>query len=113
MSGSDDKRSLLRVAEMLERAARQLRELAGESAGSPGRKTTGLPEGFVEGLRNLERGIAAQKLATLSHLQLGEVFAASGGPSRDKKRSKDWLVERVLWYLFDFKVGHEIVKGSR
>jgi hypothetical protein len=56
--------------------------------------------------------MAAQHLAALSHKQLGEVFTRIGGSSRDKKRGKDWLLERILWHLFDFQAGHNIIKGA-
>lgn len=114
MSAPEDQaQALLRLAETLERAARQLRALAGDASVAPRRKAGPLPEGFVDGLRSAGRATAAEQLAALSQIQLGAVFAQLGGPSRDKKRSKDWLVERILWYLFDFQSGHDIIKGAR
>jgi hypothetical protein len=41
------------------------------------------------------------------------ILSQVGGSSRDKKRGKDWLLERILWHLFDFQSGHEIIKGHR
>ncbi len=113
MSTADD---LLRLAETLERAARKLRELAGERSLAPmsrQKATVALPDGFLEKLRTMERSAAAQQLATLTHKQLGDVFAQVGGASRDKKRNKNWLTDRILWHLFDFQSGHEIIKGDR
>jgi hypothetical protein len=112
---SDDQtKELLRLADTLERAARQLRLLAQSSpAQLPRRKSSALPEGFVDGLRAAERSKAAEMLAGLSHAQLGEVFVQLGGVSRDRKRSKDWLTERILWQLFDFQAGHDIIRGSK
>jgi hypothetical protein len=110
----DQTKALLRLADTLERGARQLRELARGAADQlPQRKPSSLPQGFIEGLRATERSLAAQQIATLSHAQLGEAFVQLGGVSRDKKRSKDWLVERILWYLFDFQAGHDIIRGSK
>ena len=111
-TSDNDAQALLRLAGTLERAARQLRQLAGGSPEAPKRKT-GLQEGYVEELRSVERTVAAQKLIELTHAQLGEVYVELGGIRRDKKRSKDWLIERCLWYLFDFQAGHDIVKGTR
>lgn len=109
----DEAHTLIRLAESLERAARQLRELAGGPGRPPRQKSSSLPQGFVSGLRAAQRSVASQQLASLSHTQLGDVFAQVGGASRDKRRSKDWLVERILWYLFDFQAGHEMIKGSK
>jgi hypothetical protein len=114
VSMSDDTaQALLRLAEILERSARQLRELAGGSNILPRRKAVSLPEGFVEQLRLMERSIAAQQLAALTQKQIAEVYSQLGGASTGKKRGKDWLLDRVLWQLFDFQAGHEIIKGSR
>ena len=115
MSISDDTaQALLRLAETLERAARQLRELAGDGK-TPSRHkvAASLPDRFVEQLRSMERAIAAQQLAALSHKQIAEVYSQLGGASGGKKRGKDWLLNRILWQLFDFQAGHEIIKGSR
>jgi hypothetical protein len=112
MSG-DTAQALLRLAETLERAARQLRELAGNGDLSPRRKAAPLPDEFIEQLRSLERSIAAQQLASLTHKQLGDVFVKVGGTGGDRKRGKDWLLERILWHLFDFQAGHEIIRGTR
>jgi hypothetical protein len=110
----DDKaQTLLRLADTLERTARQLRELAGGGSVSPRRKAVALPDEFVEQLRSMERSVAAQQLAALSHKQIANVYAQLGGGGGGKKRGKDWLLEKVLWQLFDFQAGHEIIKGSR
>jgi hypothetical protein len=110
----DKARALLRLAETLERAAQQLRSLAGDSGPSHRRtKTAPLPDGFVDQLRSTERSVAAQQLASLSHKELGDVFVKIGGSGSDKKRGKDWLLERILWHLFDFQAGHSIIKGDR
>jgi hypothetical protein len=102
------------LAETLEHAARKLRELAAEYSPVSRRRTTvSLPDGLIEQLRSMERSAAAQHLATLPHKQLGDILMQVGGPSHDKKRDKEWLVNRILWHLFDFQAGHEIIKGSR
>ena len=115
MNTSDDDKTqtLLRLADTLERAARQLRELAGGGTASPRRKAAALPEGFVEQIRSMERSQAAEQLAALSRKQIADVYARLGGGGGGNKRGKDWLLEKVLWHLFDFQAGHEIIKGSR
>lgn len=109
----DTARALLQLAEMLERAARQLRELARGGSIQPRREPTPVPDGFVEQLRLMERSIAAQQLSALTQKQLADVYSKLGGASSGKKRGKDWLLDRVLWQLFDFHAGHDIIKGSR
>lgn len=59
----------------------------------------------------IARDEAAQKLASLSHTQLGEIFVQSGGLKGQKTRKKSWLIDRILWYQFDFAIGHEIIRG--
>lgn len=108
----DNAQALLRLADTLERAARQLRRLAGVSP-EISKRTTALQDDFVEKLRSSERTVADQQLMELTHAQLGKVYVELGGVRRDKKKSKDWLIERCLWYLFDFQAGHDIVKGTR
>jgi hypothetical protein len=61
----------------------------------------------------MERSVAAQQLSALTHKQLADVYSLLGGASGGKKRGKEWLLDQVLWQLFDFHAGHEIIKGSR
>ena len=42
--------------------------------------------------------------------ELGAVFVEAGGPSSDKKKPKAWLVEQILWRVFDFERGHEAIR---
>lgn len=104
---------LHRLAEALERISRELHSLAGGKAASLRKEAPrSLPDDFVARLKGMQRNEAAQLLASLSHPQLGRAFVVLGGTTRDMKRSKDWLVERILWNLFDFQAGHQLIKGS-
>ena len=107
-------KALLRLADRLEAEAQKVRQLVTEQSGE--RTTTKpavtLPEGLLEELRNADRGVAEKLLQGLTQKHLGEVFVELGGPGAGKKRSKDWLMERCLWYLFDFRAGHEIIRGT-
>lgn len=109
----DQAQALLRLAETLERAARQLRQLAGGGSVHVQPTPAPLPDRFVDSLRSSDRNSAAEQLSVLSHAQLGDVFTQVGGLSREKKRGKEWLIERILWHLFDFRAGHDIIRGSR
>jgi hypothetical protein len=44
--------------------------------------------------------------------ELGAVFVEAGGPSSDKKKPKVWLVEQILWRVFDFERGHEAIRSK-
>lgn len=110
---SDKMAALIRLAETLERSARELRELAEGREPRSHRTSPALPDHFVDSLKASDRSSAVEQLSSLSHAQLGDVFTKVGGASRDKKRSKEWLIERILWYVFDFQAGHDIIKGVR
>ena len=71
-----------------------------------------MDEGFLDKLRSVERAVAAEKLGKLKNAELGEVLVALGGPKKDKKLKKDRLIERCLWYLLDFRAGHDIIMGT-
>jgi len=30
----------------------------------------------------------------------------------DKKKPKAWLVDQILWRIFDFERGHEAIRGK-
>ena len=63
-------------------------------------------------LRDAGREYSLQKLEKWKQPDLARFYAHLGGPSRDKKKPKDWLVQRILWQLFDFQSGHELLKGK-
>jgi len=42
--------------------------------------------------------------------ELGEMFVEAGGPVSDKKKPKLWLIEQILWRVFDFERGHEVIR---
>ena len=62
---------------------------------------------------NMGRDNAEKFFAHRTHKELGEIFVVSGGAKGDKKRSKQWLIGRILFYLFDFKAGHDIIRGYK
>jgi hypothetical protein len=111
---NDEERAvLLRVVKALERAASELRKLIGKPNEDRARpEPIPLPAEFVEELKNTDRSHAADMLAPLPQSQLAEVYVNLGGASRDRKRNKEWLTERILWLLFDFERGHKIIRGE-
>jgi hypothetical protein len=105
--------ALLKLAERLEETARALRALASSPEASEVPKARAvLPDGFVDSLRAGDREGAVRQLSELTQRQLGAVFVEAGGAARDKKRPKDWLIDRILWHLFDFNAGHDIIRRT-
>lgn len=68
------------------------------------------PLEIVSMLRSLNRLEAENFLKNSKQKTLSEIFIALGGSSVDKKKPKQWLIERILWEIFDFKKGHELLK---
>jgi hypothetical protein len=46
----------------------------------------------------------------MKHHELGAVLVEAGGQSSDKKKPKTWLIEQILWRIFDFERGHEVIR---
>lgn len=64
----------------------------------------------IERLKQGSREQAAAVLADLPQTTLSQIHRALGGASRDAKKPKDFVIGRILWQLFDFSQGHEILK---
>ena len=64
----------------------------------------------IERLKQGSREQAAATLATLPQKTLSQIHRALGGGSRDAKKPKDFVIGRILWQLFDFSQGHDILK---
>lgn len=67
---------------------------------------------FLIALRTNSRTDAESSLSTMKQNELGAVFVESGGPSGDKKKPKAWLIEQILWRVFDFDRGHETIRNK-
>ena len=108
-----DRKKLDRIEKALEDALALVRELrpsvADELTGAE--KPTFDGEEAVRRSRELGRQDAEAYLGELKQSELGAVFVAAGGPGVDKKKPKQWLVERILWRLFDFEAGHKAIRG--
>lgn len=66
---------------------------------------------LIEKLKISNRDEAKILLEGLKQKELGVLFIKLGGASRDSKKKKDWLIERILWLLFDFKEGHNLLRN--
>lgn len=68
-------------------------------------------EAGVARCQELGRQDAEAYLATLKHTELGAIFISAGGSATDKKKPKQWLIEKILWHMFDFEAGHQAIRG--
>lgn len=68
-------------------------------------------ETILESLKNSNREQAYTILKKLKQKEVSIIFTKLGGPSRDQKKKKDWLIERILWLQFDFKDGHNLLRN--
>lgn len=65
---------------------------------------------IIVDLKNMERSVAEDKLKELKQKELSDIYAGLGGSSQDRKKPKEWIIGKILWELFDFKRGHEMLK---
>lgn len=108
---------LERIALRLEQVAADLRRLAADidsasRSATPRRRR--LMKAYdpetVTRLKSLGRETAAQQLKSLSQKVMGEILRAVGGTSEEAKRPKEYLIDRILYRLFDFASGHAMLK---
>jgi hypothetical protein len=114
-----DRKRLEGIARSLQEALSTVRELlavaepvASRAAQSEVRAET---QALLASLRREDRPTAEARLNELKHNDLGALFVEAGGPPSEKKKPKVWLVEQILWRIFDFERGHEVIrsKGER
>lgn len=110
------RKKLEKLLKTLDESQALIRELLCDSArdGSAGHTP---PHDFdaralLVSLKAHERSAAEQQLSELKQHELGAIFVESGGPSTDKKKPKVWLVEQILWRIFDFERGHEAIRSK-
>lgn len=109
-----ERKKLERIARTLEESLSFVRELLHDAAPSQDREGAANFDaaGELHRLRSLERTAVEARLGELKQHELGTVFAQAGGPSADRKKPKVWLVEQILWRVFDFERGHEAIRGK-
>lgn len=108
------KRNLERLAKALDEAHHLILELLQDSRNVVEQEYASEFDAclVLASLRAVERCLAEEKLLALKHHELGAVFVEAGGPSSDKKKPKVWLVDQILWRVFDFERGHEAIRGK-
>lgn len=67
-------------------------------------------QAMLENIRAMDRAHAEALLLEKSYRELGAIFVAAGGTRTDSKKPKEWLVDQVLWRIFDFQRGHEAIR---
>ena len=111
-----DKKKLEKLASLLRESQTLLRDLLGKSEArqdTPASARGGIDAvACLSQLRTLDRAAAETFLADLKQHELGAIFVQSGGPQADRKKPKAWLVEQILWRVFDFERGHEAIRSK-
>src|ERR1700730_10489220 len=72
-------------------------------------------EAYLENLKKSDRAAAERMLLERKYRELGALFVSAGGTAIDSKKPKDWLINQILWRIFDFDRGHEAIRtrGAR
>lgn len=122
-TGEDVKKTaqtlLVDISRSFETLAQQFKELAGvlaeASTREEGKRRQSGPQGdltpIIEKLKGVDREEAEKLLQGLSQEELGSIFATFG-PSRDRKKPKQWLINQILWHFYDFEAGHRLLRGD-
>lgn len=110
---------LMTIAKKLRDIAQELENVAITTQVSKEKKITRvntrgitIDEDLMEKLRGLGRDEAIGYLQTLGHRQLASIVRSLGGSSEEAKRTKEIIIERILYRLFDYSAGHKIIKGE-
>jgi len=107
------RRKLERLQKLLNEMESLVMEMLGESSAisAPYKTTPNVDaRAMVEKLKSVDRARAEGLLLDKSYRELGEIFVAAGGAKADRKKPKEWLVNQVLWRIFDFQRGHEAIR---
>ncbi len=109
-----ERKKLERIARALEEATASVRELLEEPNSIHEKEVSSTFNAVSELvlLKAMERSAAEANLSEMKQHELGAVFVEAGGPPSDKKRPKVWLVEQILWRVFDFDRGHEVIRSK-
>jgi hypothetical protein len=52
-------------------------------------------------------------LDKMTSRNLGGILRELGGSANEAKKPKGMLIDRILWRLFDFQAGHEILRAEK
>lgn len=107
-----ERKSLERLAKTLEESLIHIHELLKDSGKSIDRSPASRFDSVAEllVLRSLDRSGAEVRLSEMKQHELGAIFTEAGGPPADRKKPKSWLLEQILWRVFDFDRGHDAIR---
>lgn len=109
-----DRKKLEKLDGLLREAHALVKELLEEPesprATSRGGAHTFDPAAYFVEMRTASRADAEARLAGLKQHELGSLFVHAGGPQAERKKPKAWLIDQILWRVFDFERGHEAVR---
>ena len=66
----------------------------------------------IQELEKMGRKEAEEYLKNLKSKDLGNLLRKIGGSSEETKRTKDMMVQNILYKTFDFNMGHSIIKNK-
>jgi len=113
------KRRLIAIAKKADRLAVEIRKLCESPEAIPPKSAEGGhavdrdTDALVVHLRATSRDEAYGTLQKLSHAQLGAIHRKLGGLSQEAKKPKSMVIDRIMWTLFDFERGHDILKNGK
>jgi len=102
----------IKLQTCLEDAVQLLREMTAEIEESP------LPDkvqpveqtdALLNELKQLSRDQAKKQLESMKKKQIEPLFRQLGGSSSEARKTKEYVIDRILWRLFDFSREHDIL----
>lgn len=108
------KRKLEKLSKNLHEAQTLLQELLQESKPEVDQEATPDFEArkYLASLKASDRISAEKQLSGMKQNELGSIFVEADGPASDRRKPKAWLLEQILWRLFDFERGHDAIRSS-
>jgi len=76
------------------------------------RKYSCVDSNAIQEFERMGRSKTEEYLRGLKAKELGEILRKIGGSSEETKRSKDIMINNILYKIFDFITGHSIIKGE-
>jgi|SRR5208337_3296360 len=106
------KRRIEKILKVLSETQSELREMLREGVDDQNRLPTTEFDAasMLTRLKQADRTTAENLLTDLRQWELGDVFIEAGGPAADRKKPKVWLIEQILWRVYDFERGHEAIR---
>lgn len=85
---------------------------SGKNRASEVSQTSEISQQIIDSIDEMSEEMLKERLKTLKHKELGEVFVSIGGSSVDKKKPKNWLIGRIIWLSKQFSESHKSIRES-